>query len=230
MPQDIAAWADLAGAAAMVIIVGIAARADAQERSISHAALGRMALGAGAFLCAKWAVLGILPTGAEIALMVLTGAALCAMLLGRAFVARGDVTVVMITVVLVPAVDGIPAVVVALAVGFAASVVFHASRTLVPNMLELARTGRVFAGIEDSGARKAAAFFLVHRRRPGERFCFAAEESGGGRRRLVLLPGDMDGADIEARTEYVSSAIPFMVPYFIGSCAAAGLAVLGLAG
>ncbi len=220
--------ADLAGALLMAAIAGIAARLDRNERSIHNGTLCSMGAGAAAFLCTKWAVFGILPAVSDIVLMALYAAMLGAMLWGKVFVARGDIAVIMVTSMLVPSLYGIPTVVITLGAALVVATAYYVTRTLAANVSEFASTRRVFGGIDDTAVRKMAAFFIVHRRSPGERFCFAGETVDSGRRRLVLLPRNLDSIDIEARTEYVIAAVPFMVPYFAGTCALALVAVLGL--
>lgn len=215
--------------ALMACVVGIAARSDRNERSVSTVALCLMSTAVALFLCAKWAVLGMLPAVADVMLMALYGGMLGAMLLGGVFVARGDIVIIMITGVLLPSVYGVPTLVITLGIAFLVSLVYCIAKTFVPNLRELVRTRRVFAGIDDSVVRKAAAFLIVHRRAPNERFCFPGETSSSGCRRLVLFPRDLDHIDIEARTEYVITAIPFMIPYFVGVCVLAATVSLGIA-
>ena len=228
MAQDVAAIADLTTVILLVCIVSVAARSDLRDRSISQFMICAIILIAVVCLSVRWIVVEILPTESEVIMMCLSGAVLFVMLLGRVFIARGDIMIILITIILVPSVHGIPTIVIALAVAMIVSVIFHMSKTIIPNVLELARTRRIFAGVDDSVTRKAIAFFLIHKRTNKERFCFAGEATNCGRRHLILSLRSVDSADIEAKTEYVITAIPFMIPYLVGVCAVAGLVVLNV--
>lgn len=218
------AAAAAAGAVLAASMVGAAALFDLRERGIPHWALALMGAACAAFLAARWAAQAAWPQPHDAAWMGIA-CAVGAMALRGSLVARGDAAMIAISGVLVPSAAGIPALPVAMLVAALAAGVAHMARTVVPNLAELARTGSVFAGMDEPAIRKAAAMLVVRRRREGERFCFAGEEERGGRRRLVLLPGPPDSADIGARTEYVISVIPLMVPYFAGSCAVAAMAI-----
>lgn len=209
---------DLVAIFLLVCIVGIAARFDKRDRSISLVTLGVMSVIVAIFLCTKWIILGILPTLPDIVWMLMFSAVLGVMLLGKMFIARGDVVIILITSVLVPSVYGIPTIVITLGIAFIVSVMFHIAKTFIPNLRELVLTRHIFTGINDTLMRKLAAFFIVHKKTPNEHFCFAAETVSYGHRRFILLPSNLDNTDIEAETEYVITVIPFMIPYFVGVC------------
>lgn len=214
-----------AGAVLAASMVGVAALFDLRERGIPHWALALMGAACAAFLAVRCATQAAWPSPHDAAWMGIA-CAVGAMALRGTMVARGDAAMIAISGVLVPSAAGIPALPVAMLVAALAAGMAHTARTVVPNLAELARTGRIFPDVDEPAVRKAAALLVIRRRREGERFCFAAEETRGGRRRLVLLPASPDSADISARTTYVISAIPLMVPYFAGSCAVAAMAIL----
>lgn len=213
-----------AGAVLAASMVGVAALFDLRERGIPHWALALMGVACAAFLAARWAAQATWPHPHDAAWMAIA-CAVAAVALRGTLVARGDAAMIAISGVLVPSAAGIPALPVAMLVAALAAGMAHMARTVVPNLVELARTGRIFPDVDEPAVRKAAALLLVRRRRDGERFCFAAEETRGGRRRLVLLPGSPDSGDIRAQTAYVISVIPLMAPYFAGSCAVAAMAI-----
>lgn len=219
------AAAGAAGAVLAASMVGVAALYDLRERGIPHWALALMGVACAAFLAVRWAAQGAWPQPHDAAWMGVA-CAVGAMSLRGTLVARGDAAMIAISGVLVPSAAGIPALPVAMLVAALAAGAAHIARTVVPNLAELARTGSIFGGVDEPAIRKAAALLVVRRRRRGERFCFAGEVTRGGRRRLALLPGPPDSAEIMARTEYVISVIPLMVPYFAGSCAVAAMAIL----
>jgi len=216
---------EAAGAVLAALIVGVAALFDLRERGIPHWALAAMGAACAAFLAARWATQAAWPHPHDAAWMGIA-CVVGAMALRGALVARGDAAMIAMAGVLVPSAAGVPALPVAMLVAVMAACVAHIARTIVPNLAELARTGRVFPDVDEPAIRKAVALLVVRRRRGGERFCFAGEETRGGRRRLVLLPGPPDTVDIRAQTAYVISAIPLMAPYFAGSCAVAAMAIL----
>ncbi len=220
--------ADAAGAILSAGMVGSAAWFDLRERGIPYGMLAVIGIAAAVFMAVRWIALGMWPSGHDIVWMAIACAVSLTMLFRGTLVARGDALMIMITGTLVPSIVGIPALPMAMGIALGVAIVAHIAGTIVPNLAELARTGRVFAGVDESAIRKAAAFLVVHRRRSGERFCFAAEATSGGRRRLVLLPGSLDDADIGAQTVYVISAIPFMVPYLVGAIAVAALAIVAI--
>jgi len=215
----------VAGPILAASMVGVAALYDLRERGIPHWALAAMGGACAAFLAASWATQAAWPHPHDAAWMGIACAVGAAALRGS-LVARGDAAMIAMAGVLAPSAAGVPALPVAMLVAALAAGAAHIARTVVPNLAELARTGRVFPDVDEPTVRKAAALLVVRRRREGERFCFAGEETRGGRRRLILLPGPPDSGDITAQTTYVISAIPLMVPYFAGSCAVAAMAVL----
>lgn len=218
---------DLIAILLIVVISGIAARFDKNERSIPTAILGIMGITAVLFLCTKWIILDVLPTVSDIMLIVLYIGMLGVMLLGKMFMARGDIIIIMITSAILPSVYNIPTIGITLGIALVVSTIYYTTKTFVPNLREFLQTRHIFPGIDDSVIRKLAAFFIVHKRTYNERFCFAGETTNSGHRRLVLLPKNLDDADIESRTEYVITAIPFMVPYFVGVCTLALIMILG---
>lgn len=220
---------ELVGVALAVCIISVAAWFDSRERSISSTFLVLMCIVVALYLLVKWFGVGATPALAEIALVALYVGVLGAMAFSRVFIARGDLAIVAMTAILIPTVQGIPSIVISLGVAFGVSMTYYMAKTLVPNISELLRTGHVFSAFEDSIVRKTVAFFLVHKRANSERFCFAGETSVKGHRHLVLLPQSLETDDIEAKTEYVISAIPFMVPYLVGVCVMAVVFVLGIA-
>ena len=219
---------DLVAIFLIIGIVGTAARFDKRERSISTSTLGIMSGITVIFLCTKFIIFELTLTISDSLIIFITVLVLSIMLFGKMFIARGDIIIILITSIILPSIYGIPTIGITFCITLIISTMFHITKTFIPNLKELLLTRHVFIDIDDSILRKIIAFFIVHKRTPYEHFCFSAEKISYGHRHLVLLPKNLDNIDIKARTKYVITAIPLMIPYFISICIITTILILNI--
>ncbi|MEM2759411.1 MAG: A24 family peptidase C-terminal domain-containing protein [Nitrososphaerales archaeon] len=87
----------------------------------------------------------------------------------------------------------------------------HIFHNVIRNSIDLARGKAMFAGFQESAARKALAFLMGFRSDSAKGYLFAMECSEGGRRRFNFHPASYDEYVANAKNVWVTPAIPFIV-------------------